>query len=496
MSDPRKTALRLAAVYIVVAASWIVVSDWIAARLPVDVAIALQTAKGVGFVVVSGAVIYLLVVRLYERIRLEANQARSIEALFEQVVETVPVGIVFVNDDKIVTFVNSSAERLLSMHAGEAIGRSLEELAWESSPETGAQVSRLLDTGAIDGLALGNPDDPTPRAVIARAAAVDEAAASTGWVIAIADITETHRQGQRSERLMGSYRFLADALAVAGRETAAATLVSSVAQLAVERGGYSAAWAIFRPDETADFESVAEVQLGDHALETADQLRMQAMAEKSILSDELLDASVTVSNDLERDPANPWHGPAQAENIGSSAVFGVTGPGGMRASITLFARAPGHFDADEVDVIKQLRGALAFAFEKIALETHRQRAEEALECSEQAYRQLFVSHPAPLWVYDAETLRFLAVNEAARAKYGYSVDEFKAMTIADIRPGDEVPRLLDNVRSVQGGFEDAGIWTHVDKSGRNFPVHVYSHAIEWSGRQAELVMVQEVARVG
>ena len=55
---------------------------------------------------------------------------------------------------------------------------------------------------------------------------------------------------------------------------------------------------------------------------------------------------------------------------------------------------------------------------------------------------LFEASPMPMWVYDAETLAFLAVNDAAVRHYGYSRDEFLAMTIKDIRPPEDVPAML------------------------------------------------------
>jgi PAS domain S-box-containing protein len=53
-----------------------------------------------------------------------------------------------------------------------------------------------------------------------------------------------------------------------------------------------------------------------------------------------------------------------------------------------------------------------------------------------------------MWIYELDTLRFLAVNKAAVAKYGYSQDEFLAMTIADIRPDEDRPALQANVTAI------------------------------------------------
>jgi PAS domain-containing protein len=63
----------------------------------------------------------------------------------------------------------------------------------------------------------------------------------------------------------------------------------------------------------------------------------------------------------------------------------------------------------------------------------RERAEDALRKSEERYRLLFESIPQPTWVFDAETLSFLTVNEAAVRLYGYTREEFSSMTINDIR---------------------------------------------------------------
>ena len=75
--------------------------------------------------------------------------------------------------------------------------------------------------------------------------------------------------------------------------------------------------------------------------------------------------------------------------------------------------------------------------------TDRWRAEEELRKSERQYRLLFHGNPNPMWVFDLETLEFLEVNEAAIQHYGYSREEFLAMTIMDIRPPEKNGRRED-----------------------------------------------------
>ncbi|MCK7494347.1 MAG: PAS domain-containing protein [Comamonadaceae bacterium] len=102
-------------------------------------------------------------------------------------------------------------------------------------------------------------------------------------------------------------------------------------------------------------------------------------------------------------------------------------------------------------------------------------SEAVARANEAKYRELFLANPHPMWVYDLETLRFLAVNDAAVAHYGYSRDEFLSLTIRDIRPPADIPRLLANVAAVTEGIDTAGIWRHsheergTDRGRRHLP---------------------------
>lgn len=126
--------------------------------------------------------------------------------------------------------------------------------------------------------------------------------------------------------------------------------------------------------------------------------------------------------------------------------------------------------------------------------TVRKEAENALRDSETRYRQLFDANPHPMWVYDLDTLRFLAVNNAAVSRYGYSREEFLSMTIADIRPSDDLPALLENVSNVTGGLDKAGEWRHRRKDNSIIHVEITSHTLTFGGRKAELVLAHDITK--
>jgi len=95
----------------------------------------------------------------------------------------------------------------------------------------------------------------------------------------------------------------------------------------------------------------------------------------------------------------------------------------------------------------------------------RMAAQEQLRESEQHYRELFDEHPHPMWVYDLETLVFLAFNQAAVMHYGYGRDELLGMTILDIRPPEDREALLASIRSVRPTVQRAAVWRHRRRDG-------------------------------
>jgi len=97
-----------------------------------------------------------------------------------------------------------------------------------------------------------------------------------------------------------------------------------------------------------------------------------------------------------------------------------------------------------------------------------------------------------MWVYDLQTLRFLAVNNAAVAKYGFSHEEFLAMTIADIRPEEDRRALDANVAAITEGRSESGVWRHRLKSGRVIYVDITGHTIDHDGRPTELIAARDV----
>ncbi|WP_337865653.1 PAS domain S-box protein [Ignavibacterium sp.] len=124
--------------------------------------------------------------------------------------------------------------------------------------------------------------------------------------------------------------------------------------------------------------------------------------------------------------------------------------------------------------------------------TKRKLDEEKLIQSESLNKYLFDNNPLPMWIYDLETLRFLAVNTAALQKYGYTKDEFLSLTLFDICPEDEIPTLIKNISESFDELQNSKPWRHKLKDGSIIYVEISSHSISYQGRNARLVLSHDI----
>jgi PAS domain S-box-containing protein len=120
-------------------------------------------------------------------------------------------------------------------------------------------------------------------------------------------------------------------------------------------------------------------------------------------------------------------------------------------------------------------------------------AKQLLKERDVRFRLLFEDNPLPMWVFDRQTLQFVEVNHAAREHYGYSREEFLSMSLADIRPEEDVPLLRAELQRRAGALSGSS-QRHRLKDGRIIHVDVASHSITYGGRRAVLAVLQDVTQ--
>ena len=115
------------------------------------------------------------------------------------------------------------------------------------------------------------------------------------------------------------------------------------------------------------------------------------------------------------------------------------------------------------------------------------------EDAERRYRMLFESHPNPMWIFDAESLGFLDVNESAVRQYGYSRAEFLDMTIMEVLPDNDSPAPAPSSERRTHKRDAVALSRHQKKDGTVIDVEIVSHSLIFAGRPARLVLVTDVS---
>ncbi len=119
-------------------------------------------------------------------------------------------------------------------------------------------------------------------------------------------------------------------------------------------------------------------------------------------------------------------------------------------------------------------------------------ARERLREAQEQYRFLFEHNPLPMWVFDRATLRFLAVNDAMLASYGYPHDEMLEKTVLDIRPTEDRAAVEEIAQLGQEERQQGRIWTHLRKNGSRLRAAIHTRDILFDERPARLVLALDV----
>ncbi len=132
-------------------------------------------------------------------------------------------------------------------------------------------------------------------------------------------------------------------------------------------------------------------------------------------------------------------------------------------------------------------------YKSILYNLERYKFMQTLQESEKRYSELFHSSPIPMWVYDRDAIKFLDINRAAIEHYGYSFEEFLAMTIKQIRPQEDIPGMNSyEANSDNNKYFFQGVFKHEKKNGEIIHVDIRSNIIYFNGKKAEVILANDI----
>ncbi len=290
-----------------------------------------------------------------------------------------------------------------------------------------------------------------------------------------ADITERKRREEQIVKLTRLYVVLSQVNEAIVRAKSGEALYAEVCRIVAEQGGFPLAW-IGQVRE----QQVIPVAACGPAADYVKEIRVELQGELGggPTGTCIRENRAVVNDDFAVGPATaPWRKPALHYGFHASAAFPLRRQGKAIGALTLYAREPSAFDAEQVGLLESLSADLSYALDALDHEQCRVHAEQALRESEARYRKLFTTMSEGFALHelicDGEgkpcDYRFLEVNPAFEQATGLKAEEVVGRTLREVLPDTELVWLQRYSRVVLTGepdhFEDyhqpTGRWYEV-----------------------------------
>jgi two-component system, cell cycle sensor histidine kinase and response regulator CckA len=415
---------------------------------------------------------------------------RRSEARMKSVLDAALDAVIMMDEQGLVVSWNARAEALFGWAPDEAIGRSVSELIipprYRAEHTRGLKAYLATGEGPVIGRrtelsALRRDGSEFPVELTVTTLKEGRAFYFNAFV---ADITERKRAEQEIAERMELAAFTSDIGAALIRDEPLPVVLQQCAEAMIRHldPAFARIWTLNRTGDTLELQASAGMYThldGAHARVPVGLFKIGLIAaerEPHLTNDVIHDPRVS-------DPA--W---ARREGMVAFAGYPLVVGDQLVGVMAMFSR---HVLSPNV------LGSMAAVANQIALGIKRKRSEEEHRASEEQYRLLFENNPHPMWVYDQETLAFLAVNDHAIDHYGYSREEFLGMTLRDVRPPAEVGLLQEHVerrRSERAfkAFHSPRTWRHRKKDGTLIDVEISASPIEFRGHTAWLALLSDV----
>lgn len=310
----------------------------------------------------------------------------------------------------------------------------------------------------------------------------------------VIDISERKRVEAELRRLNRHLRMISDCNQALIRARDENELLQTLCAIVVDSGGYPMAW-VGRAEHDAA-QPLRPLAWAGHEPGHLEQSAVGCVAGEAgagTAGHLVPEGEALVIKDLASDQRfAPWWEQARARGYAALCALPLHAGGEDFGALSIYAGIADTFDDEEVALLSALAGDLAFGIAVLRTRDERDRADAARRDSEARYRLLFDSNPHPMWVFDTATLAVLTVNQAAVAAYGYSRAEFLNMSILDLGADERTPLLAEDVIAVEEVGDYTGFWRHRRKDGVLIEVEIVSHALSYEGRQAELVLANDI----
>ncbi len=318
-----------------------------------------------------------------------------------------------------------------------------------------------------------------------------------GTVVTARDSGERRFPSRGASRMGRTYHILSAIDQVILRTQDPTVILEEACRIAAGVGGFELAWVGLLDPDTKHVRLAYNSGRDEGLLSTITVTAGDEASGNGVVGTSIRENRSVIVQDVRTDPRMAyWKDFFEQLGYRTAGGFPLRVSGKPIGALVLYSAQSSHFDAAEAHLFEQVAEDLSNALTAIEAARSIAAAQTALARSEKRYRDLFDLNPHPLAVVDLETFGFLAVNNAAVSDYGYSRDEFLAMTVLDLEPPEEAAEMVAAMSRVLagGGFRTSGPWHQILKDGSIIRMEVSAHDIDFDGRPARLLLAIDVTQ--
>jgi PAS domain S-box-containing protein len=400
---------------------------------------------------------------------------------------------VFVIDmDGVIKYWNRGAEERYGWPREEAVGRFVHGLLETVFPapleELKAEITR---TGRWEGELRHTRKDGTHLVVASRwSLERDNHGAPLAILETNNDITERKRAEEALRRLNRELRAISNCNQTLLRATDEQSLLNEICRIACEEAGYRMAFVAFAEhDEAKTVRPVAWTGAEEGYLATAGITWADTERGRGPTGTAIRSGKTCCIQDFAADPRMaPWReGLLQQGYRSGIAVPLKDEQGHAFGSLTIHSAQPDAFTPEEIRLLEELAGDMAFGIVNLRSQAARKRAEQ-----EVTLLSFALDHVREAAYLIDESGRYCYVNEEACRVLGYPRAQLRGISVADIDPDFPAERWTDHWRELKEQRSLSFESRHRTQDGRIFPVEISANYFEYGGRAYNLGMVRDI----
>jgi two-component system, cell cycle sensor histidine kinase and response regulator CckA len=438
----------------------------------------------------------------YIAIKLDSSTAQEAtrvswksEAVMRSVVERAPYGICWATPEGELIHANQAFRKMIGI-ASTADLRARNMNAVYADPAVRQQlVKRMMENGFVEDLpANWRRSDGTEISVRINGHIQGDNSLTPLLECYVEDVTQQESAARdliRVNRALTTLTECNDALTHAREESG---LLQKLCDIVVTTGGYRFAWIGFaNDDEQKNISPVAYAGQGADYLKCARITWADDPHGQGPLGTAIRTGHTTVSADLRNDPRfELWKDSALANGFASLISLPLHIASQCIGALNIYSAEVNAFQPSEVELLEKLAANLSYGLASINGRREKRLAAETLRRSEKRYRFLFARNPNPMLIFDWHTRQILEVNEAALTGYGYTREEFLSLKLEDLRPPEEVGKLLQHLSTTASDLLFKTKAKHRKRDGTLIDVEISRFTTNQNGSLHSLVSAIDV----